>query len=468
MGNKLLKILILSSFCLLQINCAIITVGRGGDYPATNTGLQNAIGASSNGDTVLILANNTINVDTATITVDKEITLQGEDKSKCEIYTIANLPELINVISSNVSIKNLTLINEYYIQYRPIIIKASSSAGPVIDNFLCSDLVVKTTEYGFLLYNCNNLSIKNCTFTTFNPVDTKPGYIFLHGLSGSSTISNNIFNSFENYMYTECVKLTGSESFSGTLTVSNNKFTGGGLNFFVEQDNFTGNTGDFKLIIEDNNVINTSAQTGKFLNFYATSDNPLDLYSQIIVNNNFFSNAAQTGLVYFNGANGPLDVGDLTNKMLICNNTLGTTLVTLSAVDATDGRALVGYDSAVFNRFTYTLPPCVSSSTVNVAENYTKKVFLNGMSYYPNNEYTFSITSQPSNGTLSSITTTANTGTNLFANLQYTPNNGFKGTDTFEFVLSDGSQTSQSGVITLNVADFGIITNFVARLIAKY
>lgn len=84
---------------------------------------------------------------------------------------------------------------------------------------------------------------------------------------------------------------------------------------------------------------------------------------------------------------------------------------------------------------------------VGVGENSTRSIELTG-SDLDGDDLTFTIVSLPSNGTLSSIT---KTGT-ATATVDYTPNTGFVGTDSFTYEVSDGTATAQ-GTVNITVND---------------
>lgn len=62
---------------------------------------------------------------------------------------------------------------------------------------------------------------------------------------------------------------------------------------------------------------------------------------------------------------------------------------------------------------------------------------------------TFALASAPTNGTLSAFVSVDGTT----ATIAYTPNPGFSGTDTFTYTVSDGSNTSSPGTVTITIAN---------------
>ncbi len=94
--------------------------------------------------------------------------------------------------------------------------------------------------------------------------------------------------------------------------------------------------------------------------------------------------------------------------------------------------------------------PVAHGQSLSMHENTTKNITLQGTDS-ENDPLTFSITSQPSHGTL--------TGSDR--NITYTPDNGFTGADNFSFSVNDGSQTSVPATVSISVRaeQTGILSN---------
>jgi endonuclease G len=87
--------------------------------------------------------------------------------------------------------------------------------------------------------------------------------------------------------------------------------------------------------------------------------------------------------------------------------------------------------------------PVANNQTVSVAEDETLNLTLTATDPNVNNNLTYSVIGGPANGSLS--------GTG--ANLIYTPNGNFIGTDTLTFKASDGQLDSNVATITINVTE---------------
>lgn len=85
-------------------------------------------------------------------------------------------------------------------------------------------------------------------------------------------------------------------------------------------------------------------------------------------------------------------------------------------------------------------PPVADAQTVNAVEGVTKTITLTG-SDEDDDTLTFTILTQPANGTLSGTA----------PNLTYAPNPGFTGEDTFTFKVSDGTVDSPPVTVTIVV-----------------
>ena len=86
--------------------------------------------------------------------------------------------------------------------------------------------------------------------------------------------------------------------------------------------------------------------------------------------------------------------------------------------------------------------PVADSQTVAVKENTSKTITLSA-SDVEGDSLTYSVQSGPTSGTLSGTV----------PNLIYTPNFGFNGTDSFTFLVNDGTDDSDLATVTINVAN---------------
>jgi hypothetical protein len=95
---------------------------------------------------------------------------------------------------------------------------------------------------------------------------------------------------------------------------------------------------------------------------------------------------------------------------------------------------------------TVNVPPVVGSQTISTNKNTPIKVTLSGTDQN-GDKLTFVTVSRPSIGTLSAPVSTGPT----FAQVTYTPKQGFTGIVTFTFMASDGKANSNLGKVTINV-----------------
>jgi VCBS repeat-containing protein len=97
--------------------------------------------------------------------------------------------------------------------------------------------------------------------------------------------------------------------------------------------------------------------------------------------------------------------------------------------------------------------PVTNSQSVATDEDTAKTITLTGSDADGNN-LTFAITAGPSNGTLGSIGSVTCTGTapkNCSADVTYTPNSNFNGSDSFKFQVNDGTVNSNEATVSITV-----------------
>ncbi|MBA3711435.1 MAG: tandem-95 repeat protein [Pyrinomonadaceae bacterium] len=106
--------------------------------------------------------------------------------------------------------------------------------------------------------------------------------------------------------------------------------------------------------------------------------------------------------------------------------------------------------------FEFNAPPQVSAAPNPATTNEDTGVLITLTGTDANGDtLTFAITAAPTSGTLGTISTPVCTTTggtsNCTATVTYTPNSNFNGPDAFTFQASDGSLTSNSATVTINV-----------------
>lgn len=100
--------------------------------------------------------------------------------------------------------------------------------------------------------------------------------------------------------------------------------------------------------------------------------------------------------------------------------------------------------------------PVAANLNVTTFEDTAKNITLSG-SDADGNTLTFSITTGPSNGSLGSIGTvtcianTPSTGTTCTANITYTPNANYNGSDSFTYKANDGTADSSPATVTITI-----------------
>ena len=139
------------------------------------------------------------------------------------------------------------------------------------------------------------------------------------------------------------------------------------------------------------------------------------------------------------------DVGNVTSYT-IPSLTTGTTYYT--AVSAYDSDGNESWVSA--NVTVTTLGPRSVASSETIRQSTQKTIYLTGV-HSQSLPLTFTITSQPSQGTLGTITPVMNTA----ATVTYTPSGVYTGSDSFAFTTNDGTYTSSPATVSITVVPLG-------------
>jgi hypothetical protein len=476
MKKILTKSLLLHLIIATQIKCAIIQVPSAG-YTADNTGLQNAINASSNGGIVEILANTTINVNTADINLSKEITLRGQDRNT-SVITTSNRNSTINVSANNATINNLTVRNTLNSSVATCISTNTNLRNLIFTNcnIELSETGISTKQTGaYIANNYFKYIGVNSNSYRFLLIYGNKNITHSQGFNGNF-VFNNVFDA-NNLPKTptgsrvNCFLLSGvsgADTFEGTLRIEKNQLINpANVNAFLVQELFKGT--DFSLEIIENSLEGaTGFVQPKFLALFSAVNTPMNYFKRIVLNNNTYTSTRGVGLLEFDGVGGPWNVGTTNDKLFFSGNKIAFPNITDPAVtDLVPGFGLAGYRTAIYNPFTINLPAVANSFKTAIAENGARVINLTGTSYYPGKTYTLSIVTQPKNGNLSEIIPVNLTGTELLAQVVYTPNEGFDGLDEFTFMLSNGGVNSLPGVGVLDVKNVGEVNTFTAAVMAK-
>jgi hypothetical protein len=258
---------------------------------------------------------------------------------------------------------------------------------------------------GIAIGNESTLAVNNVTFLN-NHTDSDGfsagGAIYSDGLSNTITVTNSTFDGNSSPHGGGIVLYR-----AGTLTVTDNVFTRNG-----------GSVGSSILIVEGSNVT--------------------------ISNNCFVNNAATS----------------------VYNDTVNNGGTVISAINnwwgATDGPSGAGSGSGdavsaqiTFEPFTTVRPPnCVVNPLVATDQSLSmsyyagsRSVILSATGGVP--PYSYGVVGTPANGTVSGAA----------ANLIYTPNLGFTGTDSFTFAVNDVDSLSDTGTVTILVDAPNILVN---------
>jgi MBG domain-containing protein/Big-like domain-containing protein len=161
---------------------------------------------------------------------------------------------------------------------------------------------------------------------------------------------------------------------------------------------------------------------------------------------------------------------DSTCNVTYTPTTLGTGTHTLKASYAGDTAPIQFAGSNGTDTVAINSAPTADAQTVSVTQDVAKTITLTG-SDVDGNTLTFSIVSGPSHGSLGGIGAVTCTGTapkNCSANVTYTPNSGYTGSDSFTFKTNDGMADSSAATVTINVVANAATTTNASSTSATY
>ena len=124
-------------------------------------------------------------------------------------------------------------------------------------------------------------------------------------------------------------------------------------------------------------------------------------------------------------------------------NYFGKDIITFIVNDGTVNSSSATVNITVLNVAEENIPPVAMSNNIVLYEDTDKNITLSGTDLDIDDNLTFIIDTNPSNGTLSGIA----------PNLTYTPNHDFFGSDNFKFKVNDGESNSTSATINITVID---------------
>lgn len=325
----------------------------GGDFPD----LQTALASPSvvNGD-VIKLAPETFTT-LSQINVNKSVTIEGCG-SGATIQTAGTAVDPIyvlyitvgNVVVRNVAVKQRKSTNTSV--EAAINVAAAGATGIVIGDVTA----ITTMEFGIIMHAAQ-FSVEGCTFEYQGAAGNTHRFITVYGNNGNSRIVNNIFTpSSDSPARTIFCLLTagGGDTYGGSLLIDSNMQSGGNLRQFILQESFAGPVGGFQLYISNNSYTDLNGSVA----FYAGAPNILDLFSSIVLANNYVNNGAGRGLIGFDGVGAGMSPGSTT--WYIDGNVIANPSISASGwASACSIPGLAGYNTAVFVPFTIAFSPVI-------------------------------------------------------------------------------------------------------------
>jgi len=233
--------------------------------------------------------------------------------------------------------------------------------------------------------------------------------------------------------------LTGTPPYM-TYTQTNNCYEGqDSFTFMVSDGQYDSAPATVTLTISDPITVNPiSPQTcrGTPVSFSLGSDNCGETLSYALLSNPAYGTLSGTvANLTYTPTNGMNFTGTDTFNYIVysgCGDDSATNTVTITIGD-------VGLQANSQNVMTGTNQPVAIALSISDFDS----------CHDDTNYYTYTVTSNPANGTLSGSG----------ANLIYTPTNGFEGMDSFQYVVSDGvGPASNTGTVTLYVVAGPILT----------
>ena len=158
-------LLIVSSLVIVYPIKALIvssdTLYVGGTGPGNYTRIQDAINASSNGDTIFVY--NGIYYEN--IVIDKPLSLKGKDKNLCVIDSREEGEIILTINSSQVTLDSFTIING---SCMPFSLTSDGIRANSVDNLKISNVIFTDCYKAIRLIDSTNVIIENCKFYNNN------------------------------------------------------------------------------------------------------------------------------------------------------------------------------------------------------------------------------------------------------------------------------------------------------------
>lgn len=146
------------------------------------------------------------------------------------------------------------------------------------------------------------------------------------------------------------------------------------------------------------------------------------------------------GAIATDNVDGSVEVSTVSN---VDTSQAGEYSVVYTAVDSSQNTASETRIVTVING-QQNQAPIAEDQTVSVDEDSNINITLEGSDPDINDEITYQVSTQPANGSLTPITDSTNSYT-------YSPNENFNGTDSFEFIVNDGTLDSNTASVSINV-----------------
>lgn len=234
------------------------TLYVGGSGPGNYTKLQDAINASSDGDTIFVYDDSSPYYEN--IIIDKSLNFIGEDRDSTVIDGMASGNSCIEVIANNVNLSNFTIQNALYTDNAGIWIRSGSHNVIFNNNIFDSNYGVHIFSYGKHEGTFNNVIKDNYFYNCSEGVCVSFSF-------GDIILNNKIYNSF--YKHAESVGIQDFDSIN--TIIENNDIRNNGNGIMTD--------GSRNLTILSNNIRENMIGIGLYYSFNVT-----------ISKNNIYSN----------------------------------------------------------------------------------------------------------------------------------------------------------------------------------
>ena len=419
------------------------------NVPGDHATIQAAIDSATTGDIINVAAGTYI--EDVTITTDG-IELVGAGSSSTIIRGIANVPKAswplgvpnIDLRADNVKIHGFKIQGPAYVadKYVSGIILDGLNIE-IYDNYFDTTRADTTDELAHAITtvrttaiptaDCSGLNIHNNTFAGTGTVGVESIYINPHTGTGTITITNNEF------LGSTYVGITAE---TGKITVSNNTINTSIAGLYGMRFMDTTYAGNFQNISLSGNTIQSFQYGVRVGNGGAgASAFAANISSNTMTNNTvaIWTRNGSNVTASSNSIVGATGVrNDIATLVVAENNWWGSSLGPTHATNPT------GTGAAVTNNVDFTpwttRPPVANAQSVTASEDVPKSITLTG-SNPSGKPLTYSIVTQPSNGTLSGTP----------PNVTYTPKLNWFGSDSFTFKVNDTELDSSAATVSITV-----------------